>query len=66
MKAQNVGDVSSFEFMKGRRVLEINPEHPIIKSLNVRLIATLQNIIPKICVPHLTLMSANTAGCLQD
>ncbi|XP_057796689.1 LOW QUALITY PROTEIN: heat shock protein 90-6, mitochondrial [Salvia miltiorrhiza] len=34
MKAQNVGDVSSFEFMKGRRVFEINPEHPIIKSLN--------------------------------
>lgn len=34
MKAQNVGDVSSFDFMKGRRVLEINPEHPIIKSLN--------------------------------
>lgn len=34
MKAQNVGDVSAFDFMKGRRVLEINPEHPIIKSLN--------------------------------
>lgn len=34
MKAQNVGDVSSFDFMKGRRVLEINPEHSIIKSLN--------------------------------
>ncbi|KAG6385214.1 hypothetical protein SASPL_154042 [Salvia splendens] len=34
MKAQNVGDTSSFDFMKGRRVLEINPEHPIIKSLN--------------------------------
>lgn len=39
MKAQNVGDTSSFDFMKGRRVLEINPEHPIIKSLNVWLIA---------------------------
>ncbi|KAL1561013.1 heat shock protein 90-6, mitochondrial [Salvia divinorum] len=34
MKAQNVVDTSSFDFMKGRRVLEINPEHPIIKSLN--------------------------------
>ncbi|KAH6764770.1 HEAT SHOCK PROTEIN 89.1 [Perilla frutescens var. hirtella] len=34
MKAQNVGDASAFDFMKGRRVLEINPEHPIIKSLN--------------------------------
>ncbi|GAB2285194.1 hypothetical protein Dimus_019645 [Dionaea muscipula] len=33
MKAQQV-DTSSFDFMKGRRVLEINPEHPIIRSLN--------------------------------
>lgn len=36
MKAQSVGDTSSLEFMRGRRVLEINPEHPIIRNLNVR------------------------------
>ncbi|KAJ8748617.1 hypothetical protein K2173_007607 [Erythroxylum novogranatense] len=34
MKAQTVGDVSSLEFMRGRRVFEINPEHAIIKNLN--------------------------------
>ncbi|CAN6571461.1 unnamed protein product [Malus baccata var. baccata] len=34
MKAQTVGDTSSLEFMRGRRVFEINPEHPIIKNLN--------------------------------
>lgn len=34
MKAQAVGDPSSLEFMKGRRVLEINPEHPIVRNLN--------------------------------
>ncbi|XP_047320507.1 heat shock protein 90-6, mitochondrial [Impatiens glandulifera] len=34
MKAQTVGDAANYEFMKGRRVLEINPEHPIIKTLN--------------------------------
>ncbi|OMP12036.1 Heat shock protein Hsp90 [Corchorus capsularis] len=34
MKAQAVGDSSSFEFMKGRKVFEINPEHPIIKEIN--------------------------------
>ncbi|XP_050205996.1 heat shock protein 90-6, mitochondrial [Mercurialis annua] len=34
MKSQTVGDVSSMEFMRGRRVFEINPEHAIIKSLN--------------------------------
>ncbi|XP_022758931.1 heat shock protein 90-6, mitochondrial-like isoform X2 [Durio zibethinus] len=34
MKAQTVGDTSTLEFMKGRRVFEINPEHPIIGELN--------------------------------
>ncbi|KAM1373469.1 hypothetical protein ACFX2I_024165 [Malus domestica] len=34
MKAQTVGDTSSLEYMRGRRVFEINPEHPIIKNLN--------------------------------
>lgn len=35
MKAQTLGDTSSLEFMRSRRVFEINPEHPIIKNLNV-------------------------------
>lgn len=35
MKSQTLGDVSSLEFMRSRRVFEINPEHPIIKDLNV-------------------------------
>ncbi|KAJ7960271.1 heat shock protein 90 [Quillaja saponaria] len=35
MKAQTVGDTSSLEFMRSRRVFEINPEHPIIQNLNV-------------------------------
>ncbi|KAK3445828.1 hypothetical protein EUGRSUZ_A01044 [Eucalyptus grandis] len=34
MKAQTVGDPSSLEFMRSRRVFEINPDHPIIKNLN--------------------------------
>jgi HSP90 family molecular chaperone len=36
MKAQTLGDTSSLEFMRGRRIFEINPDHPIIKDLNVR------------------------------
>ena len=36
MKAQSVGDTSSLDFMKSRRVFEVNPEHPIIKNLDVR------------------------------
>ncbi|XP_010252714.1 PREDICTED: heat shock protein 90-6, mitochondrial-like [Nelumbo nucifera] len=34
MKAQAVGDPSSLEFMRSRRVFEINPDHQIIKDLN--------------------------------
>lgn len=34
MKAQSLGDTSSMSFMQGRRILEINPDHPIIQSLN--------------------------------
>uniref|UniRef100_A0A0D3AVT5 Histidine kinase/HSP90-like ATPase domain-containing protein n=1 Tax=Brassica oleracea var. oleracea TaxID=109376 RepID=A0A0D3AVT5_BRAOL len=34
MKAEALGDTSSLEFMRGRRILEINPDHPIIKDLN--------------------------------
>lgn len=36
MKSQTMGDTTSLEYMRGRRVFEINPEHPIIKNLNVR------------------------------
>eukprot|EP00244_Chara_vulgaris_P013604 TRINITY_DN7888_c0_g1_i6.p1 TRINITY_DN7888_c0_g1~~TRINITY_DN7888_c0_g1_i6.p1 ORF type:complete len:171 (+),score=46.50 TRINITY_DN7888_c0_g1_i6:77-514(+) len=36
MKAQAMGtDNSQLEFMKGRRILEINIDHPIIKDLNM-------------------------------
>ncbi|KAE8678399.1 DNA-directed RNA polymerase 1B [Hibiscus syriacus] len=34
MKAQALGDTASLEFTRGR-ILEINPDHPIIKDLNV-------------------------------
>ncbi|KAI4379193.1 hypothetical protein MLD38_005520 [Melastoma candidum] len=34
MKAQNLGDTSSLEFMRGQRILEMNTDHPIIKDLN--------------------------------
>ncbi|KAF3443286.1 hypothetical protein FNV43_RR12968 [Rhamnella rubrinervis] len=34
MKSQTVGDASSLEFMRSRRVFEINPENPIIRRLD--------------------------------
>ncbi|KAI8100324.1 hypothetical protein M9435_006808 [Picochlorum sp. BPE23] len=33
MKAQALGDSQAAEYMKGRRILEINPKHSIIKNL---------------------------------
>uniref|UniRef100_A0ACD5XN38 Uncharacterized protein n=1 Tax=Avena sativa TaxID=4498 RepID=A0ACD5XN38_AVESA len=34
MRAQSIGDTSSLDFMRSRKVFEINPEHEIIKGLN--------------------------------
>ncbi|AET00910.1 putative Heat shock protein Hsp90 family [Medicago truncatula] len=34
MKAQTMGDPASMEFMKSRRVFEINPDHSIIRNLD--------------------------------
>ncbi|XP_024528386.1 heat shock protein 90-5, chloroplastic [Selaginella moellendorffii] len=34
MKAQALGDTSQLDYMRGKRILEINPQHPIIASLN--------------------------------
>ena len=31
--AQTLGDSRAAEYMKGRKTLEINPEHPIVKAL---------------------------------
>jgi HSP90 family molecular chaperone len=51
MKAQTLGDTSSLEFMRGRRIFEINPDHPIVKDLNVRFITHSTLMIP--AVPQL-------------
>ena len=37
MKAQALKDNSNMDFMKGKKHLEINPSHPIIKCINERL-----------------------------
>lgn len=46
MKAQTLGDNSQMEFMRGRRILEINPTHPIIQDLNV---CSLKLLSPSFC-----------------
>eukprot|EP00898_Chlorokybus_atmophyticus_P007043 jgi/Chlat1/733/Chrsp104S00021 len=34
MKAQAMGDSRALEYMRGRKIMEINPKHPLIVSLN--------------------------------
>ncbi|OIW16428.1 hypothetical protein TanjilG_19144 [Lupinus angustifolius] len=34
MKSQTMGDPNSLEFMRSRRVFEVNPDHPIIRNLD--------------------------------
>merc|ERR1719311_1902255 len=38
MKSQAFADQSKFEFMKSKRMFEINPRHPMVVELNTRLI----------------------------
>jgi heat shock protein beta len=33
MQAQTLSDASKQAYMRGKRVLEINPKHPIVKEL---------------------------------
>ncbi|KAL3131506.1 Heat shock protein 90-5, chloroplastic [Trebouxia sp. C0009 RCD-2024] len=36
MKTQAMGDSRAMEYMRGRRTLEVNPDHPVIASLKAR------------------------------
>ena len=36
MRAQALNDVRAAEYMRGRRILEINPDHPIVQGLRER------------------------------
>merc|ERR1712178_421344 len=37
MKSQAFADQSKFEFMKSKRMFEINPRHPMVIELNTRI-----------------------------
>lgn len=34
MKTQTMGDNRAMEYMKGKKIMEINPDHPMVKGLN--------------------------------
>lgn len=33
---QAMGDARAAEYMRGRRIMEVNPQHPIIQSLKAK------------------------------
>ncbi len=35
-QAQTLGDARAAEYMKGKKTLEVNPDHPIIAALQAR------------------------------
>lgn len=48
---QMLSDNRSAEYMRGRRSLEINPDHPIIQSLSSNLQSNTEEA--EVCTPHL-------------
>jgi hypothetical protein len=37
MRSHALGDSRAMEYMKGRKILEVNPEHEIVRGIKVRL-----------------------------
>jgi HSP90 family molecular chaperone len=38
MRSQAMGDSRAMDYMKGRKILEVNPEHEIVRGIKVRLV----------------------------
>jgi heat shock protein beta len=47
MQSQTLSDASKQAYMKGKRVLEINPRHPIIKELRERVVKDPEDVTVK-------------------
>ena len=68
MQAQTLSDSSKQAYMRGKRVLEINPRHPIIKELRDKVAQDSEVIkTPSKCFADLQTMSGKPWGltCLQ-
>merc|ERR1719152_987819 len=62
MKSQAFADQSKFEFMKSKRVFEVNPRHPVIVELNKRVGETPDDASTKDLVMSLYLSAVVSAG----
>ncbi|XP_047961013.1 heat shock protein 90-5, chloroplastic-like [Salvia hispanica] len=66
MRAQTLGDQSSLEFMRGRRILEINPDHPVVKDLNAACKNAPENVDAKRAVELLYDTALISSGFTPD
>lgn len=57
---QALADPRAAEYMKGRKVMEINPDHPIVKSLNENYSSDAANAAVRI--PHPLSSPSNRAA----
>ncbi|CAI9116978.1 OLC1v1018282C1 [Oldenlandia corymbosa var. corymbosa] len=62
MQSQTLSDASKQAYMKGKRVLEINPRHPIIKELRERVVKDAEVILFPLCITLFVLI----ALCYHD
>jgi heat shock protein beta len=62
MKSQAFADQSKFEFMKSKRMFEVNPRHPMIVELNSRISAGSADETTKDMVTSLYLSAVVSAG----
>merc|ERR1712070_150738 len=56
------GDNRAMEYMKGRKIMEINPESPVIKSVKARFDSNKESVVAKDMVELLYETSLITSG----
>lgn len=64
MQSQTLSDANKQAYMRGKRVLEINPRHPIIKELRDRVAQ--DSKVARYTLRHLVINYANNEKFVQD
>jgi heat shock protein beta len=56
MQAQPLGDAKSMSYMKGKRIVELNSSHPVIKNLLDKFSTTSEEEKDEVCKERLILL----------
>eukprot|EP00191_Tetraselmis_sp_GSL018_P001546 CAMPEP_0177601648 /NCGR_PEP_ID=MMETSP0419_2-20121207/14390_1 /TAXON_ID=582737 /ORGANISM="Tetraselmis sp., Strain GSL018" /LENGTH=784 /DNA_ID=CAMNT_0019094965 /DNA_START=91 /DNA_END=2442 /DNA_ORIENTATION=+ len=66
MKSQAMGDSRAMEYMKGRKIMEVNPDSPVIQALKARYEADKDSVVGKDMVQLLYETALITSGFQVD